>query len=56
MFLSTLFQTKRCKFFTKIEQCKDTCTKPRLAYRSSMNAYREQDWMMNMPLYGVNVL
>ncbi|MBL7795746.1 MAG: ATP-binding protein [Saprospiraceae bacterium] len=30
--------------------------KPRLAYRSSMSAYREQDWMTNVPLYGVNGL
>jgi len=30
--------------------------KPRLAYRSSMSAYREQDWMTNVPLYGVNML
>lgn len=30
--------------------------KPQAAYRSSMSAYREQDWMTNVPLYGVNML
>ncbi|MFN0014699.1 MAG: ATP-binding protein [Saprospiraceae bacterium] len=30
--------------------------KPRLAYRSSMSAYREQGWMTNIPLYTVNSL
>jgi len=28
---------------------------PQAAYRSSMSIYRTQDWMTNVPLYGVNV-
>jgi hypothetical protein len=28
--------------------------KPNNAIRFSMNSFREQDWMSNIPLYGVN--
>lgn len=30
--------------------------KPNTAIRTSMNRFREQDWLTNVPLYGVSAL
>jgi hypothetical protein len=39
----------------KAKSLKSYCDKykPKLAVRTSMSDYREQDWMTNVPLYGV---
>ena len=29
---------------------------PKMAYRISMNDYKEEDWLTNLPLYAVNSL